>query len=89
MLFDLGSVVATPAADALMKAGEKHTISTLLSRHAGGDWGDISEEDRGINDESVKHGWRILSVYKLVNGTVWVITEHDRSATTFLLPSEY
>lgn len=88
-LFSLGHVVATPGAlDALRQAGQRP--DELLNRHSAGDWGDLSEDDLRANTRSLKHGERILSAYKLSNGTkIWVITEWDRSATTLLLPSEY
>ena len=55
-----------------------------------GDWGDVPDEDKEENNLSVYKGFRILSSYRLQTGVkVWVITEADRSATTFLLPSEY
>jgi len=54
-----------------------------------GDWGDLCEEDRAENEFSVKNGFRILSSYTTQYGKLWVITEADRSATTFLLPEEY
>jgi len=39
---------------------------------------------------SLQHGWRILSAYTLSTGVkFWIITEADRSVTTFLLPDEY
>ena len=41
------------------------------------------------NNLSVKEGYRILSAYILSECKVWIITEHDRSVTTILLPSEY
>jgi hypothetical protein len=38
----------------------------------------------------MEHGFRILSAYRLSDQTrVWIITEADRSVTTFLLPDEY
>ena len=62
----------------------------FLFRHLDGDWGDISPEDIAENELSLQHGWRLLSSYRLSDGTkVWIITEADRSATTFLLPDEY
>ena len=49
-----------------------------------------SEEDRKENEFSLVHGFRLLSSYKLRNGTkLWIITEADRSSTTLLLPDEY
>ena len=38
----------------------------------------------------LRNGFRILSAYTTRAGEkIWVITEADRSATTFLLPEEY
>jgi len=37
----------------------------------------------------VKNDFRILSAYNTPSGRLWVITEADRSVTTFLLPEEY
>ena len=59
-------------------------------RHLTGDWGNVDEHDRRENELSVREGFRILSAYALKTGLkVWVITERDRTATTFLLPEEY
>ena len=87
--FKLGRVLATPAAvDVLNQA--QVSIIDLLIRHVRGDWGDLSESDRQQNELSVEAGLRILSSYVLPNRqTIWVITEWDRSATTFLLPGDY
>jgi hypothetical protein len=60
-----------------------------LERHLSGDWGDLDDEDKAENDFSVKNGFRILSAYNTPSGRLWVITEADRSVTTFLLPEEY
>jgi len=87
-LFALGQTVATPAALAVLT---NNTLSpaVLLDRHISGDWGDVDEHDKAVNDASVEGG-RILSVYRVPSGdTLWCITEWDRSATTLLLPSEY
>lgn len=88
-LFSLGQVVATPdALDALQEAGQNPR--ELLHRHQHGDWGDMVEEDKAENDYSVNQELRIFSAYTLSTGVkVWLITEADRSASTFLLPSEY
>lgn len=88
-LFALGQVVSTPGAlEALEQAGQSPV--ELLNRHVTGDWGTLDEEDKRENDLSVQKGYRILSAYILRTGVkVWIITEYDRSVTTFLLPSEY
>jgi hypothetical protein len=50
----------------------------------------VCEEDGGLNDEAIKEGTRILSVYKVTDElTIWVTTEADRSSTCLLLPDEY
>lgn len=74
----------------------------LLQRHMRGDWGVMPPEDAAENDAAVRTGEaRIFSAYRLDNPratydpdartdtTIWVITEHDRSVTTLLLPEDY
>jgi hypothetical protein len=87
--FSLGQVVATPGAlQALQEAGQ--LPSDFLSRHVRGDWGEVCEGDKGLNDEALVNGERILSAYRtLRNVRIWVITEADRSSTCVLLPDEY
>ncbi|VWC75582.1 plasmid related protein [Burkholderia aenigmatica] len=87
--FTPGRIFATPAAvDALNDA--QISIVDLLIRHVLGNWGSLSESDREQNELSIDAGLRLLSSYVLPNGqTVWVITEADRSSTTFLLPGDY
>ncbi len=88
-LFPLGQVVITPGARAAFAAAGEQPLP-YLQRHVAGDWGDVCAEDRQENELSVEKGFRILSAYKLGDGTkIWLITEADRSATTLLLPSEY
>ena len=85
--FPLGRVFVTP--------GIEREVSPLdvisgLKRHAKGDWGDVPQEDWEENELSLREGFRLLSAYYGTTGTrFWIITEHDRSATTVLLPEEY
>ncbi len=93
--FRPGHIVATPGAmDAMTnEAGEGHgTLAmALLRRHLTGDGGELDAHDREANEYAIAHGERILSAYTLPKTQVklWVITEADRSATTYLLPDEY
>lgn len=87
-LFNLGQTVATPGAITGMEQAAVSPIE-LLSRHQCGDWGDLGKEDKQSNDQAVSQGERIFSAYKFDTVKFWVITEHDRSATTILLPEEY
>jgi len=73
---------------ALTEAGQ--TPGDFLSRHVAGDWGEIDPEDRGLNEEALREGARVFSVYRTSKGAkVWVITEADRASTCILLPDEY
>lgn len=87
--FSFGQVVMTPGAlEALALSGE--TPLPFLARHAGGDWGDLEDNDKRANDKALVHGGRLLSAYHTTRGEkIWIITEADRSSTCILLPSEY
>lgn len=89
--FDLGRVVLTQGVAGLI-AEEKipHMfVHECLQRHQRGDWGDVCEGDKELNDNAAKDGSRILSAYENDGIKIWIITEWDRSVTTALLPSEY
>jgi hypothetical protein len=87
--FSPGSVVATPGVLEAFRASGDDPLAYLV-RHVAGDWGEVNAEDWRANEESLCIGERLLSAYTMSNGTkFWVITEADRSATTFLLPDEY
>ncbi len=64
-------------------------VTESLRRHIAGDWGDLCEEDKQMNDDAIEGGDRIFSSYKINDDKIWIITEHNRSATTLLLPEEY
>lgn len=87
--FRTGHVYATPGAlVALAQVG--HTPARYIFRHSRGDWGDLPESDKALNDQALVDGERVLSSYTLTTGEkLWVITEWDRSSTTLLLPHEY
>jgi hypothetical protein len=93
--FELGQIVATPGA--LAATTDKQRFEHL-KRHSIGDWGRVCGEDSNTNDQAVEDGGRILSAYPIDpakpckgfgDNTLWIITEGDRSVTTFLLPDEY
>ena len=58
---------------------------------------DLDEEDKQSNDEALNEDFpeQILSVYNfeqlpgVSDDKIYIITEHDRSVTTILFPSEY
>jgi hypothetical protein len=87
-LFALGQIVATPGALELLESAEE-APSEFIVKHVSGDWGEICDEDRELNDAALKEQSRLFSAYTVGNEKIWVITEADRSSTTLLLPSDY
>jgi len=92
--FQLGQVVATPGAlQALEESGQEPGF--FLDRHIQGDWGEVCDEDKRLNDQALVDGSRLLSAYTTLKGVkIWVITEAvgddgRRASTCCLLPSEY
>lgn len=88
-LFPLGRVVATPHVLDVLK---DHGVMPLqlLQRHVRGDWGELCLEDVKANQDALRYGTRLFSSYTLGEGVkVWIITEADRSVTTFLMPDDY
>lgn len=87
-LFDHGTVVATPGAIDLYN-GDDRPMLGHLSRHCRGDWGNVCREDAAENELSLKEGFRLLSSYGVREERCWIISEADRSISTFVLPTEY
>ena len=84
----LGRIVATPGALKLLwEIGEDPF--GYITRHATGDWGNLCAFDRRQNEIALREGYRVLSSYEVPAGSIWIITEADRSVTTLLLPEEY
>ncbi|SCZ40025.1 MULTISPECIES: hypothetical protein [unclassified Pseudomonas] len=84
-----GALVMTPGVDALMKTKRLDPFH-YFGRHILGDWGDICDEDRQLNEDALQSGYRLMSAYDVEPGLrLWVITEADRTVTTILLPEEY
>ena len=94
-LLSLSNLVATSTVAELVPHDH---LMQCLGRHARGDWGSVCEEDRATNHEAMHNGERLLSAYPIDenkscegfgDNTLWIITESDRSVTTFLFPDEY
>ena len=93
MLHNLGRVVATAAVAAAIPHQQ---ITALLDRHATGDWGDISEDDKAATNEAARSGdGRLFSSYSTAeHGKVWIITDDIRGEgegplTTVMFPEDY
>ena len=86
--FKLGVVVATPGA---REAFFGPYLASCVTRHAWGDWGDLAEEKRRLNDLALEEGGSLVSFYCDSEGErgLYIITTAERSKTTILLPEEY
>jgi len=94
-LFSIGQCVATPGALEALQAAEISPLQ-FLARHARGDWGDLSEGDKELNDEALTDGSRIFSAYDLPgqDQKIWIITEAEgdnghRSSTCIMMADGY
>jgi hypothetical protein len=93
MRHNLGRGVAPPAVATTVPY---HQITALLDRHAAGDWGELSDDDRAANDEAARSGdGRLFSSYSPAeHGELWVITDDIRGEgegplTTVMFPEDY
>lgn len=87
--FKLGSVVATRGVMEHVD-NDAGIIFPYLAMHASGEWGEICASDKEVNEDALKNGMRLMSVYSLSDEKkIWIITEWDRSVTTVLFPEEY
>jgi len=90
--FPTGQIVLTRGVyDWMTHNGDfAHFVNSSIKRHARGDWGNLSREDKELNEAAVRDGSRLLSAYEHWRlPKIWVITEADRSVTTVLFPDEY
>ena len=86
-LFPLGQCVITANAKDTLQPED---VKLSLDRHLRGDWGELCQHDWKENEIGLAQGLRLFSRYKDRAGAYfYVITEHDRSVTTVLLPEDY
>lgn len=91
--FDLGKQFVTQGVKNILGGvGICNELLNALDRYTKCDWGDISEEDKALNDKAVETGeGRILAAYETSKEKVWIITDFgdEGNVTTMLLPEEY
>jgi hypothetical protein len=100
-LFEPGMLTMTPG---ITDARQQGIIKpgALFKRHFSGDYGEIDDEDKRINERSIKDGSCIVSGYDTDAGRVLIITdpkseftllpdyiEGHRAFTTMILAEEY
>lgn len=79
--FEVGRVVITPAASAALEASGQ-TLSGLLARHQAGDWGDVSQRERTVNERGLVEQFNLQSAYAIQAGRRLVfVTNGGRTLT--------
>jgi len=91
--FKPGRIVATRG---VVESVPQERLLECLRLHLQGQWGCLSEFDLKLNDQATHTGERLLSCYPVDpsqpcegSNRLWLITEYDRSVSTFLFPDEY
>ena len=90
--FELGSLYMTDGINSKISEdlGFMQFVHNAFERYCNGDWGDLDEEDKAMNDRAIaKDDDRILARYEYNGEPIYIITEWDRSATTILFSYEY
>lgn len=68
-------------------------VTKAMYRFIVKDWGDTCDEDKAMNEQSLKDGSRILAVYNIDDKTIWIIAdaedENGLRTATILFPDEY
>lgn len=88
---EYGRILATSGVANEMEASTVFAgeVAAAFNRYQRKDWGELSREDRDLNNQAIGSGERILAAYQTSKGRIWIITEWDRSATKILFPSEH
>lgn len=87
--FELGDLVVTPAARAVL-AATGTAVGALLARHVCGDWSDMPGFAASQASMAADEGGLGVHASYLCRGMrVVVLTKADRSETTVMTPAEY
>jgi hypothetical protein len=65
-------------------------IYRSIERYINGDFGNLSEGDRALNEHAAQNEERVLASYDIEpDGKLWIITDDGHAVTTLLFPDEY
>jgi len=79
--FEAGEIVITPAASSALDANGQ-TLDALLQRHCLGDWGDVPDQLRSVNEQGLAECFALQSVFTLADGNrLTLVTNRDRTLT--------
>ena len=95
--FNMGMVVVTNGINAKMNDNLKFImeITNCLERYANKDWGNLDNEDKEANEDSLNYpdDLYLLGAYQTSQGKIWIITNRATeqpgdNVTTVLFPEE-
>lgn len=85
---NLITITATEAArNAINSSGD--SLNDLLAKHAAGDWGNMSDEDKAVYDAALKSSSTVMSEF-ITSGfdRIWIYTAIGNYTKVFM-PNEY
>lgn len=95
--FNVGKVVATIGVNNTIKENKQFAreIISALQRYVNKDWGDLDEEDKQTNEDTLQYpdDLYLLGAYKTCKGKIYIITNRisetaGDNATTICFPDE-
>ena len=87
LLVPLGIVTITPKAITALTAREVDLLE-LLDRHRAGDWGEAADGYASANDQSLREGGKVISIYPVGGRPRLIITTEIQSSTRVALLEE-
>lgn len=95
--FNIGKIMVTRGIYEAIKENSRFAaeVNLSLQRYAVKDWGNLSDDDKQANEESLKYpdDLYLLTAYETCKGKIWIITNRisenaGDNATTVCFPSE-
>ena len=76
--FNVGKIVVTGGIDAVMRENSRFAaeINLSLQRYIVKDWGDLSENDKQVNEDALQYpdDLYLLAAYQTCEGKIYIIT---------------
>ncbi len=87
--FNLGRVTSSDGAVQFCRDNGLSMVLDIIFPHSLGEWGDVTDGHREANEDALRDGGQLVSIYTFPLGKVRVITTADRTSTYVLLEDEY
>lgn len=63
-------------------------VAKALWRYLMHDWGDVTEEERNVNERALRHRMGLFARYEIDGETIVITTDECRLTTAIMLESE-